>query len=230
MRVLNTSFRVDPALEDENGYTADLGMHWVIRNALYVDAGVFYLRYNNRIGNVIRQDSLTYSLYNFRTNVSDSRNLGVEAFAEYNWFHALKTKHQFSTYVNYSYIDAKYIGSEQNAYEGNFVELVAAHIFRAGISWKFPGLSMSAKYSYTSRQFTDASNAEFTPTAIFGLIPAYSVVDYSITYNRKWLSVSAGVNNILNTSYFTRRAEGYPGPGILPSEPRNFWMTLQVRF
>jgi Fe(3+) dicitrate transport protein len=89
---------------------------------------------------------------------------------------------------------------------------------------------MSCKYSYTSEQYTDASNAEFTPTAIFGLIPAYAVLDYSVSYSRGRLGASAGINNVLNTSYFTRRAEGYPGPGILPSDPRNFWITLQVSF
>lgn len=230
MRVLNTNFRVDPNLQDESGYTADLGMHWMISNALYIDAGVFYLRYNDRIGTVIRQDSLTYSLYNFRTNVSDSRNLGAELFAEYNWLHAFETEHTLSTFVNYSMIDAKYTGSEQNGYEGNKVELVPEHIFRAGISWKYEELAMSCKYSYTSEQFTDASNAEYTPTAIFGLIPAYSIMDYSVSYRYKMLGLSAGINNVLNASYFTRRAEGYPGPGILPSEPRNYWVTLQVRF
>ncbi len=230
MRVVNANFRVDPNLQDESGYTADLGVHWIIPDALYVDAGVFYLRYNNRIGTVIRQDSLTYSLYNFRTNVSDSRNLGAELFAEYNWLHFLETQHCLSTFVNYSLIDAKYTGSAQNGYEENKVEFVPAHIFRTGISWKYRKLSMSCKYSYTSEQFTDASNAEFTPTAIFGLIPAYAVLDYSVTYSRSLFAVSAGVNNVLDSSYFTRRAEGYPGPGILPSDPRNFWVTLQVSF
>jgi Fe(3+) dicitrate transport protein len=230
MRVVNSNFRVDPNLQDETGYTADLGIHWLINNALYVDAGVFYLRYNNRIGTVIRQDTLTYSLYNFRTNVSDSRNLGVEIFAEYNWLHAMETAHTLSTFVNYSFIDARYMGSEQNGFAGNKVELVPAHIFRSGISWKYKFISMSAKYAYIGEQFTDASNAEFTPTAIFGRIPAYTVMDYSMSFTHKWLQLSAGVNNVLNVSYFTRRAEGYPGPGILPSEPRNYWITLQVQF
>ena len=30
-------------------------------------------------------------------------------------------------------------------------------------------------------------------------------------------------------SYFTRRATGYPGPGIIPSEPRTFYTTLQIK-
>jgi Fe(3+) dicitrate transport protein len=230
IRVLNTNFRVDPNLQDENGYTVDIGAHWMIHNALYIDAGVFMLRYNNRIGTVIRQDSLTYSLYNFRTNVSDSRNLGVEIFAEYNWLHQLETKHMLSSFVNYAHTNARYISSEQNGYEGKVVELVPANIFRTGITWRYEELSLACKYSYTSEQFTDASNAISTPSAIFGIIPAYSILDASVGYSYKWISVTGGVNNILNTNYFTRRAEGYPGPGILPSDPRNYWITLSLQF
>ena len=37
------------------------------------------------------------------------------------------------------------------------------------------------------------------------------------------------INNVTNTFYFTRRATGYPGPGIIPSPPRNMYLTLQIR-
>ena len=40
------------------------------------------------------------------------------------------------------------------------------------------------------------------------------------------LSAEINVNNALNTTYFTRRASGYPGPGILPSDPRNVTFSL----
>jgi Fe(3+) dicitrate transport protein len=29
--------------------------------------------------------------------------------------------------------------------------------------------------------------------------------------------------------YFTRRATGYPGPGIIPSDARSFFVTLSFR-
>jgi hypothetical protein len=37
----------------------------------------------------------------------------------------------------------------------------------------------------------------------------------------KW-KLEAGVTNFTNNSYFTRRATGYPGPGIIPSDARSF--------
>ena len=40
--------------------------------------------------------------------------------------------------------------------------------------------------------------------------------------------LEAGINNIFDEIYFTRRATGYPGPGIIPSPPRNTYLTLQI--
>jgi len=85
-------------------------------------------------------------------------------------------------------------------------------------------------YSYTSSQFSDAQNT-ITPTsnALFGEIPSYSVMDFSTKYESNRVTIEAGINNLLNKSYFTRRASGYPGPGIIPSDIRNCYISLQVK-
>jgi Fe(3+) dicitrate transport protein len=63
-----------------------------------------------------------------------------------------------------------------------------------------------------------------------GIIPTYSVMDISASYQFKWLRLQAGVNNLTDNSYFTRRATGYPGPGIIPASPRSFYVALRFRF
>jgi len=40
------------------------------------------------------------------------------------------------------------------------------------------------------------------------------------------LSLKTGVNNLSNEHYFTRRAGGYPGPGLLPADGRTFFATV----
>jgi Fe(3+) dicitrate transport protein len=45
----------------------------------------------------------------------------------------------------------------------------------------------------------------------------------------KKLKIETGINNIFNEKYFTRRATGYPGPGIIPSPPRNLYTTIQLK-
>jgi Fe(3+) dicitrate transport protein len=82
-----------------------------------------------------------------------------------------------------------------------------------------------------SQQFTDASNAvESNLSGVIGEIPAYDILDVSVSYTFKNFKLEAGINNVLDNAYFTRRATGYPGPGIIPSNNRNFYTTLQIKF
>jgi Fe(3+) dicitrate transport protein len=90
--------------------------------------------------------------------------------------------------------------------------------------------NVTYQYAYQSKQYSDATNAETTPTAVDGAIPALSVMDLSVSYNWKLFTIYSGVNNLTNEKYFTRRADGYPGPGILPSDKRNWYVTLQFAF
>jgi len=41
--------------------------------------------------------------------------------------------------------------------------------------------------------------------------------------------LSANINNLANAHYFTRRADSYPGPGIVPADARSFYVTLQCK-
>lgn len=231
MRVVNPNFKVDPNLKDETGYTADGGIRLTLKDLLYLDFSVYYLRYNDRIGTVLKEDEATYVLYRYRTNISDSRNIGAECFGEIDLIKLFKkqAKHKLSYFVNASYTDARYISSQQSGFNDKLVELVPMSILRSGLTYKYKGFSTTVQGSYTAEQFADASNSKFSTNAITGIIPAYTICDFSAQYTYKFLNVSAGVNNFLNEIYFTRRAEGYPGPGILPSDPRNFYVTLQIK-
>jgi Fe(3+) dicitrate transport protein len=232
MRISNPNSQVDPNLKDERGYTADIGTRGAIKNILYYDISGFFLKYNNRIGSVLTVDSVTYNIVRYRTNVSDSRNLGAEAFAEIDWMKVANknAKHKLSTFVNLAYINAVYVSSQQSAYNNKKVEYVPDMIFRTGITYAFKGFSFTYQYSYVSQQFSDATNSTSSPSAIYGLIPAYSTMDLSISYSWKHLGIYTGVNNLSNEKYFTRRAEGYPGPGIIPADPINAYATLQLKF
>ena len=41
--------------------------------------------------------------------------------------------------------------------------------------------------------------------------------------------IEFGINNLLDKAYFTRRATGYPGPGIITSPPRNSYITIEIK-
>ena len=231
MRVLNPNFAVDPNLKDESGFTTDGGFRGVIKNILYFDVSAFYLNYQNRIGTVLRIDSTTYNIIRYRTNISNSKNTGVEAFGEIDWLKLFNknSKHKLSTFINMSYINAVYVSSAQSAYNNKKVEYVPDVIFRTGLTYAYKKFSLTYQYSYTAQQFSDADNSESVSSAIYGIIPAYSIMDISANYSWRFLGFSAGVNNLANSIYFTRRAEGYPGPGILPADPINAYFTIQVK-
>ena len=114
--------------------------------------------------------------------------------------------------------------------KGNTVEFVPEINLKTGMKIGYKNLKAAFQYSYLSSQFTDATNArDGDISAVTGMIPAFSVMDLSLSYqHRKW-RIEGSVNNLANRMYFTRRATGYPGPGILPSDGRGYFLTLQVK-
>jgi Fe(3+) dicitrate transport protein len=57
------------------------------------------------------------------------------------------------------------------------------------------------------------------------------VADLSASWNFwKMLSLDVSCNNLFDQRYFTRRAEGNPGPGIIPSDGRAFFVGIDAKF
>ena len=133
-------------------------------------------------------------------------------------------------FINTALIDSEYTRSDENGVVGKKVEFVPNINLKTGIKYGFENFIFNVQYSYISNQYTDSSNAEEgNISGIIGEIPAYSLFDFSFSYLYKNLRLETGVNNMANTLYFTRRATGYPGPGIIPSPPRNTYLTLQIK-
>jgi Fe(3+) dicitrate transport protein len=81
-----------------------------------------------------------------------------------------------------------------------------------------------------SKSFSDANNTVYNPTGATGMVPAYHVWDYTITWRfLQRYSISGGVNNLGNATYFSRRINMYPGPGILPADGRTFYISMGVK-
>lgn len=230
MRVMNPNNRIDQNLRDENGYSGDIGVRGTVGQLLYFDANFFYLYYYDKIGSVLREDEKTYTPYLLKTNISDSRSVGIELFTETNLNTLLGMSQIFELnyFVNASYTNSVFLNSKEAAYDGNKVEYTPPVIFRTGLSYKQESLSASLTYSYTMEHFSDATNAVSAPGAVSGVIPSYDVLDLSLSYNFGSFKLESGVNNLLDNSYFTRRATGYPGPGIIPAMRRSVYFTVGV--
>ncbi|CAG5076280.1 TonB-dependent receptor [Parvicella tangerina] len=230
MQIVNPNFRIDPDLEDERGFNSDIGVKGFINNLLYYDLSVYGLFYNNRIGTTIEKDSILFSTYQYRTNISQSLSLGFEGVIQVNWLGSKpETKWKLNTLGNYSYTWSRYLDAE-GVYANKFVELVPP------VNWKlitqigYSDLLLSLQYSWVHWQYSDASNSLSQPNAVNGVIPTYDILDLSLSYSYEELNFRCGMNNLLNEIYFTRRATAYPGPGIITAAPRNFYFTFGLNF
>ena len=229
---VNPAYAIDPEISDEEGYTIDLGLRGNYDNFFSFDANIFHLAYNNRIGFVQRLfDDGNVKAY--RTNTGDANIYGLESLLDINLKKVLQlnSAHIFNTFLNLSIIESKYIKSDEPGVEGKEVEFVPKYNIKYGIKFGYKNFTSYLQYSYLASQFSDSSNSlESNLSGVIGQIPAYDILDLSMNYKLDKIKFETGVNNILNTSYFTRRATGYPGPGIIPSPPRNYYLTIQYKF
>ena len=232
MRIANPSSVIDPDLEDEKGYSLDLGVRSDQTTLINYDVSVFYLNYNNRIGEVQFYDEQDRVLRK-RSNIGQAIIQGLEAYGEADLIGlAWPAQDQWSGVVfnNLALIRSKYKSTDLPGVTGKAVEFVPDVNLKSGLRLGYKKIKASFQYTYLSSQFTDATNStEGGVSAIIGTIPAYSVMDLSLSYQHKKWRVEGTVNNLADRMYFTRRATGYPGPGILPSDGRSYFLTLQVK-
>ncbi len=221
---------VDPNLKDARGYNIDLGYRGKVKSYLQFDVSAFYLQYNNRVG-TITPNGQNYRLV---TNVGASTSKGIESYVEFNPIRAFKAVNGFDLtfFSAYSYTDARYSSNHKDANtNGKKVENAPSNIFRGGVTASIKGIMLTAQLSSVGESFSDANNT-IQPSANgqTGLIPSYSVTDLTASYKfSKGLNLKAGLNNVGDARYFTRRAGGYPGPGALPADGRNFFISIGAK-
>ena len=228
---------IDPNLKDANGFNADLGFRGTLKEYLSFDLGVFYLNYNNRIG-VITQNGLP-----FKTNIGTSISKGIESFIELNITNLLFKNSKYGSltvFSSNSFIDATYTRWDNpviandplKSISNKRVENAPNFIHRMGTSYSIKGLQLSLQYSEVSDVFTDAVNTDLpNSTATIGKIAGYKIIDFTASYKfNENYNFKFSVNNLTNETYATRRATGYPGPGILPGNGRTFALSVGFLF
>lgn len=233
IRVVNPSFEIDPNIQDEKGWSSDLGVRGNIKEKFRFDANVFYLYYGNRIGEYFAVKNNTQVIRK-RGNVGVAQIYGLESFMELDvlkLWNINPDKWGTTVYSNLALTEATYTKSPVKNIEGKRVEYVPFVNWKAGVQANYRKLKLTYQFSYLSEQYADATNAEKGGySGVNGLVPTYYLMDLSAGYSWKWLSLEGTVNNLVNVPYFTRRATGYPGPGIIPGDGRGFYVTAGVKF
>jgi Fe(3+) dicitrate transport protein len=222
---------VDQYLKDSKGYNADLGYRGKIKDYLQFDVSAYYLQYNNRIGTVTVSGTPSYRLI---TNVGNSISRGIESYVEFNPVRAFtkRKKADLIVFGSYGYTHARYSNNHKDAStKGKKVENAPEHIFRGGLTGGYKNILLTWQLSYVGETFSDANNTSLpSANGNTGLIPSYTLSDLTVAYKfSKELNLKAGINNLFNKKYFTRRAGGYPGPGVLPGDGRTFFVSVGAK-
>lgn len=235
---------IDENLKDAVGFNYDLGYRGKVANWLNFDIDYFYLNYDNRIGTITKANE-NGTRYQFRTNLGRSVSQGFEGYVELDPLALSGVNTMFgslSLFAAMSFIDAKYVDFQTTSVVngqivvGNLkdkqVENAPRYIHRFGVTYRNKGFSATWQLNSVGAAYADASNTE-TPNAAAttGKIPAYRVQDLSAGFHfLRHYNLKAGVNNLTDSRYFTRRAGGYPGPGLLPADGRTWYISAGLKF
>ncbi|WP_179006330.1 TonB-dependent receptor domain-containing protein [Winogradskyella forsetii] len=232
ININNPAFVINPDITDEDGFTIDLGLRGNYKSFVSYDVGAFALLYNGRIG-FVQKGLADGRVVSERGNIGNAVMYGVESLFDFNVKKLFKMNNDFSLnyFMNTSFIASEYTNSDQPGIEGNTVEFVPDLNLKTGLRFGYKNLMANVQYTYLGRQFTDATNSvDSNLSGVIGEIPEYDILDLSLSYSYRRFKLETGLNNLLDNAYFTRRATGYPGPGIIPSAPRNWFTTLEVTF
>lgn len=232
--VINPNLIIDSTLTDERGYNLELGFRGSSPNGIWnFDASAFFLRYANRIGlrEILIPDPVQLErLVSLRTNIGAANIYGIEAFGEVDltaWLKPEAKDWSVKPFLNVSLIHGTY-RSGGPAVVGRNVELIPPVSLKTGVSMGYKNLRSQVLITHVTEHFSDATNATRVADATRGLIPTYTVADFTISYTFGKFRAQVGANNLLDARYFTRRAQGYPGPGIIPSEGRSVYGGLKL--
>ena len=230
--IINPAFSINPNITDEKGFTADFGLRGNVDKIISFDLSFFNLSYQDRIGFVQRayRDG---SVKSERGNVGDANILGVESLIDLNLkeFSGINNNNYlFNVFLNTSFIDSEYVKSEEPGVTGKKVEFIPNSNIKTGLRFGYKNFLFSTQYTFLSSQYTDSSNAVAgNLSGVIGLIPSYEIVDISSSFLTGRFKFELGINNLFDKAYYTRRATGYPGPGIITSPNRNIYFTTQFK-
>ena len=231
--ISSPTFLIDPNISDESGYSYDIGLRGIYKSFLRFDLNYFGLLYNNRIGFLQKKVEFrprVFAIKTEKTNVGDALMNGMESIIDLNFKNVI-TNLNLGGFINYAFTKSEYLNSESQSLVGNNVEFVPIHNLKCGINTTYKRLSAAVQLTYLSDQYSDASNSiESNISGILGIIPSYHILDFYSSINFKNTKLFFGINNLLNNYYFTRRATGYPGPGIIPAQTRSYYFTLELSY
>jgi Fe(3+) dicitrate transport protein len=237
VRVTNPVQATDPDAQDSEGWVVEAGVRGSHGGWFRYDLSAFELFYGDRFGTraitAAERSALGVpaSVTTLRTNIADARSRGIESYVELDVLRAFDPNSEFGLafFNSTSLTEAEYV---EGALKGRRLELAPRAIYRSGVTVQGWSTALTLQHSHTTRQFSDAENT-VRPNAAgtVGLVPSYTVWDVAVRHDfLSRYSLELSINNLFDEAYFTRRAGGYPGPGIVPADGRTATLTFGAKF
>lgn len=196
----------NPGLQDENGYTADIGLAIkYIKKSFNINSNLSV--YQNNIKQMIQWIPLA----DYWTPINQKRVQSIGLEYRFDGKIRLTENTDIGFISNYSYTGAlikEIAENESPDILNKQLVYTPSHQANALFSYRFKNLGIQTNINYTGKQYTRADNkAELN---------AFWLVDVSVNYGfdvkRFGFTLFAKANNIFNTEYMAR--EWYPMPGI----------------
>lgn len=205
-QVVNGDLEEGKAIEYELGYRAKPA------DGVSCDVSVFQLDFEDQIGT---QGTTT-------ANVGDATHRGIDLMAAADFFELSGAPDEFGAltgHIGATLLDAEFTGGPN---DGKTPQYAPDYLLRTGLTWKF---QESTKIALAGT-FVDGHFANDTNTANYR-VPAYMVWDLTAEYQvHQNLRLLAGINNLLDESYFSR----VRNDGIDPANGRNFYVGAALEF
>lgn len=234
IRTVNSGQVVDENIRDEKGFTSDIGIRGQLGKKLSFDTSIFGLYYDDKIDNY---DAIVDQKFvRIRSNIGTAVTYGFETLLDWNLaktFFEANENLSWNLFTNSAITGSRYLKTGIVWVQpGSQVEFVPLLNLKTGTGIGYKNFISSIQLTYVSSQLSSANSNDTNnvTTGVSGNIPAYYVADFSTSYKWNRFKIEAGISNFTNKSYFTRRATGYPGPGIIPSDSRSFYATLEMTF
>ena len=210
-------------LGPSKSYQYEVGFRGTPEPWIYWDTSLFYMEFDDQIGNVQLADGLTEI-----RNVGKARHYGWELATEVGTLalyddltgNSLVSRFgDLSLYGNLMLLEAEFV---EGPFDGKTPAYAPGWLVRAGFQYDYAELF---KASLMTTAVANAyANDNNTPDFF---IPSYNVWDLTAEANlHESVALFFGINNLFNESYWAR----IRSDGIDPAFPRNFYGGFKVYF
>ena len=176
----------NPDLKSEYINNYEIGIRGNLQQKFMYQTSFFIMDFKDQIATEINPEiDLNTPVYQ---NIGKTKHSGIEMSLEYHF-----TK-KFNIYTNYSYLDARFQDSPD--YGNGILRKTPHNTVNSGLRYEFKfGLITALDYKFVDKFYMD--NEEVNT------YEGYSLLNIKLMYKWKGLTVTAAVNNVLDTNYAT---------------------------